>query len=109
MNEYVSELKKFSDFSGRTGKREFWYFILISIAISIVLSFVGSIIGTVLISTLFSLITIVPIIAIWVRKMHDINKEWWYFLIPLYNLYLALQDGDQGDNQYGSAPTTKQK
>jgi uncharacterized membrane protein YhaH (DUF805 family) len=36
--------------------------------------------------------------------MHDVDKDWWYMLIPVYNLILAFTEGTKGDNQYGSDP-----
>lgn len=101
---YVDVLKNFKNFAGRSTRREFWTFILINFGISIVLSIVGALMNFTLLGTLFSLITLVPSIAVFVRRMHDVGKEWWYFLIPFYNLYLALQSSDQGTNEFGAQP-----
>jgi uncharacterized membrane protein YhaH (DUF805 family) len=35
------------------------------------------------------------------KRMHDINKSGWNFLIPFYNLYLAFLPGTKGNNDYG--------
>lgn len=35
------------------------------------------------------------------KRMHDVNKSGWYFLIPFYNLYLAFSAGTKGNNDYG--------
>jgi uncharacterized protein (TIGR02145 family) len=35
------------------------------------------------------------------KRMHDINKSGWNFLIPFYNLYLASLPGTKGNNDYG--------
>lgn len=40
------------------------------------------------------------------KRMHDINKSGWYFLIPLYNVYLSFEKGTLGSNNYGIDPKT---
>jgi uncharacterized membrane protein YhaH (DUF805 family) len=35
------------------------------------------------------------------KRMHDINKSGWHFLIPFYNIYLAFLPGTIGNNDYG--------
>lgn len=91
MNNYILALKKYADFNGKSSKPEFWHFILINYAIGVGLSLIGSAINTNFLGAVFSLATLVPTLAVGWRRMHDIGKEGWYFLIPLYNLYLALQ------------------
>src|SRR5688572_1335824 len=39
-----------------------------------------------------------------IKRMHDINKSGWYFLIPLYNIILCLEEGTRGPNAYGDDP-----
>ena len=39
------------------------------------------------------------------KRMHDVNKSGWYFLIPVYNLYLIFSPGSKGNNDYGIDPT----
>lgn len=56
------------------------------------------------ISTVYSLAVLVPSIAVAVRRMHDVNKSGWFILIPIYNLILAVTEGDKGSNQYGPDP-----
>ena len=59
-------------------------------------------------SNLLSLVTLVPSISLSVRRLHDINKSGWWFLlsitliglIPL--IYWAFQRGDRVENDYGS-------
>lgn len=105
MDRYTSVLKKYTQFTGRADKAEFWYFIAINFIISFVLSFVGGIIGFTLLGFLFSLAILLPSLAVGVRRMHDVGKSGWYFLIPFYNLYLAIMDSEPVPNQYGLAPT----
>jgi len=50
------------------------------------------------------LIFFLPNTAIGVRRMHDIGKSGWFYLIPIYNLILACTLGDEGSNMYGPDP-----
>jgi uncharacterized membrane protein YhaH (DUF805 family) len=43
-----------------------------------------------------------------IKRMHDVNKSGWYFLFPLYNLYLILLPGTRGNNDYGIDPVPQQ-
>jgi uncharacterized membrane protein YhaH (DUF805 family) len=54
-----------------------------------------------LLSTIYSLIVVIPHIAVNVRRMHDLGKSGWYCLVPIYNLILACQEGYRGENEYG--------
>lgn len=60
--------------------------------------------GVGIISLALTLGTLIPYIAVTVRRMHDVGKSGWFMLIPIYNLILTLTEGDRGSNQYGSDP-----
>jgi uncharacterized membrane protein YhaH (DUF805 family) len=50
--EWVTEaLKKYAVFSGRSRRKEYWYFVLFTVLISIALSIIDSLTGTYNIST----------------------------------------------------------
>jgi len=44
---------------------------------------------------------IVPLIAVAVRRMHDVDKSGWFVLIPIYNLVLLATPGTVGPNRFG--------
>lgn len=104
MNYYLKVLQNYAIFSGRAGRSEYWYFVLINFVISIAIGFIGGIIGTSIVSNIFTLAVLVPSIAVGVRRMHDVGKSGWFLLIPIYNLILACTDGVKGDNEYGADP-----
>lgn len=56
------------------------------------------------IGNLYSLVTLIPSLAVAVRRMHDIGKSGWYILIPIYNIILLATAGEEGENQYGPDP-----
>ena len=80
-------------------------FFLFSVIISVVLGIVDGVIGSHgIIGQLYSLAVLVPSIAVGVRRMHDTNHSGWFLLIPIYNLILAIQEGQPVENGYGSNP-----
>lgn len=104
---------KYALFDGRARRKEYWMFALVSTIISIVISILGTILGSVagflgtifsIISGLYSLAVLVPSIALGIRRMHDVGKSGWFILIPIYNIILAVTEGDKGDNEYGPDP-----
>ena len=83
-------LKKYTTFSGRASRAEFWYFQLFIIIILFAYPFLlFTIVPIELIETLGSLIFIIPYIAITIptyavacRRLHDINRSGWW-LVPI--------------------------
>ncbi len=107
MEWYLKVLKQYADFNGRARRKEYWMFTLINFIIQMVLTMVGTaIMGETgaLLGSIYSLGMLVPSIAVAIRRMHDVGKSGWYCLIPFYNLYLAVTDGDKGTNEYGPDP-----
>ena len=103
-NYYIHVLKNYATFNGRARRSEYWYFILFNTLISVGLNVIGGYISFGLIGTIYSLAVLIPSIAVGVRRMHDVGKSGWFLLIPIYNLILALTDGEKGENQYGADP-----
>ncbi|MBK9735258.1 MAG: DUF805 domain-containing protein [Saprospiraceae bacterium] len=101
-------LKKYADFEGRARRKEYWMFFLFTF----VVSFFTGIIDNMLsgpesigfIGLIFQLAVLVPAIAVAIRRMHDVGKSGWFILIPIYNLILALTEGQKGTNEYGPDP-----
>lgn len=111
MNWYFEVLKKYAVFTGRARRSEYWYFVLFNLIISILIGIIDYSIGTFneetgrgIFGTIYSLGVLIPAIAVSIRRMHDVGKSGWFILIPIYNLILAVTDGDTGENQYGPDP-----
>ena len=107
MEWIIKCFKQYVDFNGRARRKEFWMFYLFTL----VLSFVTLLIGVDILTTICSLAVFIPGIAVGVRRMHDIDKSgWWYLinLIPLIGniwfIILAAQDSKPGVNPYGPNP-----
>lgn len=104
MDYFIKVLKNYAVFTGRARRSEYWYFVLFYMIIAVAVAFVSNLINFPLLSTIVSLAFLVPSIAVGIRRMHDVGKSGWYILIPIYNLVLAVTEGEKGDNQYGSDP-----
>lgn len=109
--------ENYANFSGRARRSEYWYFYLASAIISILLSIIDNLIGYKIgsvnlgiIGLLYSLLVLIPTLAVGVRRLHDVGKSGWFLLIvftcigAFWILYLFCIDGDQGTNEYGPDP-----
>ncbi len=106
--------EKYATFSGRAARPEFWWFALFLFLANVVLGLVDAAIfpgDTQLLGPLFSLATILPAIAVSVRRLHDIGRTGWWVLLHLIPvigflvmLYFYLQRGEPSRNDYGPPP-----
>ena len=111
-------LKNYANFSGRARRLEFWYFHLANLIIMIALGTVTELIDETIggdfsdvfsgILGIFYLALIIPGLAVLARRMHDLNKSGWSFLIyfiPIVGGIILLvwlfSDGDRFTNKYG--------
>ena len=92
-------LEKYADFSGRAPRAEYWWYVLAIIIAFVVFSIVESVTGLKgmvfgvygPLTALLWLATIVPGIAVGVRRLHDTNRSaWWYLLAVPYVLVAIL-------------------
>lgn len=106
MKYYIYCFKNYAKFNGRASRTEYWSFALINMLISnipvlMVVWGNGRLDELMIVSYLYSLVALLPGIAVAVRRMHDVGKSGWFVLIPIYNLVLALTKGDEGTNEFG--------
>lgn len=104
MNYYFSALSRYATFSGRATRSEFWYFVLFNMIIAIGIAVAEYVLGTTFLSNIYSLAVLLPSLAVAVRRLHDVNKSGWFYLVPFYNIYLWCLDGTRGENAYGEDP-----
>ena len=97
--------KKYVDFKGRASRSEFWWAIGFSWAIIFVMYFVGYLIypeyldagfleNTSLdnVANVLNLITFLPTLAVYYRRLHDINRSgWWFWLwLPPFIIFIIV-------------------
>ena len=102
---------KYAIFNGRASRSEFWFFfLLIWVIIWIPLSFLGGFDDFFLgLSFIYLLAIIMPFIAVWCRRMHDVDRSGWFSAVPVYSLILACTDSDLRDNRFGPVPKDRIK
>lgn len=115
MNWYLTVLRKYVDFEGRARRKEFWIFDLVSLIILAILYFIDGAIrpgsDTRILSTAYSLAVFVPGLAVSVRRLHDIGRSgWWYLIvvIPVIGwiafLIWMIRDSQTATNKWGPNP-----
>lgn len=104
----------YMNFKGRARRKELWQYLAVYMIISILVSIivfvltlalgsVGATIGSIL-NAVVGLGLLLPTLGVWFRRMQDVNKPGWFLIIPIYNIILAIQEGDKGANQFGEDP-----
>ena len=118
MNWYLKCWKQYADFSGRARRKEYWIFSLIN---NIIIFFLYILQIVMIESTLWLIFPIIfflyavavflPGLAVNIRRLHDIGKSgWWYliYLIPIIGAIwltvLMCLDSEPGENQWGENP-----
>ena len=131
MKEYVQAFKQYAEFSGRSRRRAYWMFILTHTIITIVATmfawlgmaigflnesgplWLGPILffGSPSLLFIYSVATLIPLLAIATRRLHDIGFTGWYLLllfIPIVGaiiLFIFTIRGSQpGHNRFGPEP-----
>lgn len=89
---FIDAVKRFfigyMEFRGRSSRREFWLAMLFFIPVSVLIFLIPAA-GTVS-GILWMLATMVPIMAISFRRLHDANRTGWWFLLGHVGTILAL-------------------
>jgi len=115
--------KRYRDFRGRSRRSEYWFIQLFLVVTNIAVAIIdlalmgwdvdrfianggGGIVGLVWI-----LLTIVPAVAVLVRRLHDTGKSGWWALVgflPLVGavvlLVFTVTDSSPGENKFGLSP-----
>ncbi len=118
MSWYLEALKKYATFRGRSRRKEYWYFTLFNMIVMLLLMAIDGMIGSFsskagigLLSTIYSLVVIIPGIAVSIRRLHDTSRSGWWLLIsfvPIVGgivlLVFMVQDSKPGENEFGSNP-----
>lgn len=108
---YFGMFKRYHDFKGRIRRCEFWRAFLLNELVCFILAVLGGLFcADYDVVELYLIVSLLPVLAIQVRRLHDTNKSgWWVLLSPVpavnvaYLVWLAT-DGDKGANRFGVDP-----
>ncbi len=117
---FSKAFKNFVNFRGRASRGEFWWFMLASILIGIVFSIIDAslfdpvyspmfdaMVAPTVLGAAWNLVVLFPTLAVSARRLHDIGKSGWWWLIALTGIGIILlivwwaQEGDKEANAYG--------
>lgn len=126
MNYYLHVLQNFNNFSGRARRKEYWMYTLIYMPILFLAMFADNALGTTFqmdvmgqsvdigygwIYVIVALLHFLPSLSVVVRRLHDVGKSGWFYLIILipllgiiWMLVLLVSNGNVGENKYGADP-----
>ena len=113
----------YTNFKGRARRSEYWFIQLFLIATNIAVAVIDLALmngdverfiangGGGIVGLIWILVTIVPAIAVLIRRLHDTNRSGWWALIGLIPLVGAIvllvftvEDSNKGVNKYGDSP-----
>jgi len=69
---------KYADFDGRSTRTEYWWFFL-----AVLLGSAAASLISVRVYSLVALVTVLPMIAVGARRLHDTNRSGWWQLLAL--------------------------
>ena len=114
MNNYVN-------FNGRASRSEYWWFFLFTMILQFIALPIDIVVlgydmmdpGAIqIVGTIAGLALFLPGLCVLVRRLHDLGKSGWWFLIALIPflgiivlLVFMVTEGEQLPNQYGEVPT----
>jgi uncharacterized membrane protein YhaH (DUF805 family) len=117
----------YADFKGRARRSEYWFIQLFLVVTNIAAAAIDLALmdgdverfiangGGGIVGLIWILATIVPAIAVLIRRLHDTNRSGWWALIGLVPLVGAIvllvftvEDSSKGANTYGAPPKESQ-
>lgn len=99
--------KRYFKFSGRASRLEFWNFHILLFLMTlptIWMEFTETSIITI-IAVLVLLISVIPYLAVCIRRLHDIDRSGWWIFVPIASFFFMFKKSDAGSNSYGEPST----
>tara|TARA_B100000900_G_scaffold93217_1_gene76442 strand:- start:693 stop:1085 length:393 start_codon:yes stop_codon:yes gene_type:complete len=128
MEWYLKVMRdNYTNFSGRARRKEYWMFSLVYVIILTGCTVLDNVLGTVFMMdagplgeismgygwayTICGLLHFIPALALGVRRLHDLGKSGWFYLILLipfigvaWLLIIFCFEGKKEDNKWGPDP-----
>jgi uncharacterized membrane protein YhaH (DUF805 family) len=115
--------QNYAHFKGRARRSEYWFVQLFLVLTNLAAAVIDLVLmrgdverfiangGGGIVGLIWILVTIVPSLAVLVRRLHDTSKSGWWALIGLVPiagaivlLVFTVADSTQGENTYGASP-----
>ncbi|MGZ5043338.1 MAG: DUF805 domain-containing protein [Methylobacter sp.] len=115
---YLDIIQQYAVFSGRTGRKAYWMFVLYNFIVTFAISSVGHFLDVSLgsgsklsegLNIFYNLGIFFPGTAAAVRRMHDVGRSGWWILFPVINVVFLCTKGHAGENKYGHDPKTQDR
>lgn len=113
----------YATFKGRSRRSEYWWIQLFLVLTNLAVAAIDLVLmngdidrfiangGGGIVGLVWILVTIVPALAVLVRRLHDTGKSGWWVLIGLVPFVgtivlfvFSVLDSDVGDNKFGGSP-----
>ncbi|RZD41241.1 MAG: hypothetical protein CXT70_04880 [Methanobacteriota archaeon] len=111
MDSVITCLRKYVDFEGRASRSEYWWFYLAYFIASLITGVMDAILFGMEMSDptwltwILYVVLFLPVLAVGIRRIHDHGMSGWYCMVPFYNVYLWIIEGEAVPNMYGPVPT----
>ncbi|MBF4983942.1 DUF805 domain-containing protein [Nonlabens mediterrranea] len=121
MDAVKAVFNNYTDFSGRARRSEYWYWQLFNFIVAMIM-YIPMIIGAAtenealaipfaILLLIYGLATIIPSLAVIVRRLHDTGRSGWFYFISMIPfvggiilLIWLIEDSKHGANQWGPNP-----
>ena len=116
MEWMILPFRRFLEFTGRSRRKEFWMFTLLSVIAVIAAALIDLMFGfgseqNGPVGIVVSLTFLIPSLSVSVRRLHDVDRSGWWLLLALIPIlgWIVLivwncTDGTRGTNQFGPDP-----
>ena len=117
MEWFLLPWQRYAEFDGRSRRKEYWLFTLGNTVAMLLLGMLSGMMGNRSIGIvgimffIYCIASIIPSLAVSIRRLHDTGRSGWWFLISLVPLVggiillvFSIQDSDAGTNAYGQNP-----
>ena len=115
---YIEAIKSgysnYAKFNGRASRSEFWWFVLFYAVVILIVNQIVSLTGLpIIISVLVWASFVLPMLGLYFRRLHDVDRTAWWILIafvPLIGSIVLIvfwaTPGTEGDNRFGPPTAT---
>ena len=89
---------KYATRDGRAPRSEYWYFVLFVVIASLAVAIVARAAGISVVGRIIELVLLPPSLAVGVRRLHDLDRSGWWYLLSLFPVIgsITLGVGDVG-------------